>query len=557
MSESMSFVAYRRPALPGGDYAITATQAVSLDTAPYKAAKTFTVAAERFALPPTAIRSVFPPEGSLGDFSAVLPHVILDRPTLPWERSSGGPAGPWMALLVFSGEEQPEPHTVTVADLGVTLESHQSPTDPVTVIDVPRRIAADLLPPVADLQYLAHVRRTSEDTAVVLATRLPGPGVSSTAHLVSVEGLYDASGPRPGGGESVRLVTLANWRFASVDAKRSFPYLARALRDEGAPYRLPDSGEPLADAYLRQGYVPAPHFLRQGGTTLSWYRGPFVTGPSTAPPTIAPRTSDALLRFYSDVGMLDTGYAAAWQLGRLLALQNTAAANAMYAWKRRRAQNAKRTTGDVPLAVAPIDTAPPAAALNLLTDLATLTGVPARYLVPDERLLPVETVRFLRIDPYWISCLVDGAYSIGRLTRWDAEQDLSHPPLPDQPVRTGALIRSELVSGYPDLVIAGYDASGPLKPAGKAFLSPSVLLVLFDGELTRLDLQQNPASLHFGVELPADGQYAKTLRDGRDVGPLPLGPRGTIAPSAIAADPADFALQMIETAESVTFLAHP
>jgi hypothetical protein len=550
MSESMSFVAHLRPVLPGGDYSITAAQTISLDTAAYQTTRTFTVAAERFALPPTAIRSVFPPEGALGDFSAVLPHVILDRPTLPWERSPE----PWLAVLVFSGAEQPAPTTVTLADLGVPLERHETATDPVTVIDVPRALADDLLPPLRDLPLLAHVRRTEDDAAVVLASRLPQPGVSSTAHLVSLEGRYGKSGPLPGG-DTVRLVSLASWRFASVEAQRSFPYLARALRDEGAPFRLPDSGEPLADAYLRQGYVPAPHALRQGGTTLSWYRGPFVTGPSPSPEAVAPRTSDALLRFYSDVGMLDTGYAAAWQLGRLLALQNTAAANAMYAWKRRRAQSAKRTTGDVPLAVAPIDTSPPAAALGLLSDLATLTGVPARYLVPDERLLPSETVRFLRIDPYWISCLVDGAYSIGRLTRWDAEQDRAHPPLPAQPVLTGALIRSELVSGYPDLVVAGYDTAGPLAVARHSLLSPSVLLVLFEGELTRLDLEQNPASLHFGVELPADGQYAKTLRDGRQAGPFPLGRRGTISPAEIATDPADFALQMIETAESVTFLS--
>ena len=551
MSESMSFVAYRRPALPGGDYTVSATHTVSLDSAPCKATKTFTVATERFTMPPTAIRSVFPPEGSLGDFAAVLPHIILDRPTLPWEREPE----PWLAVLVFSGEEQPGPRTVTLADLSIPLERHETATDPVTVIDVPRALAADLLPPLRDLPYLAHVRRTDEDVAVVLATRLPRPGVSSTAHLVSLEGHYDASGPVLGGGDTVRLVTLTSWRFASVDAQRSFPYLARALRDEGAPYRLPDSGEPLADAYLRQGYVAASHALRQGGTTLSWYRGPFVTGPSTPPAATAPRTADALLRFYSDVGMLDTGYAAAWQLGRLLALQNTAAANAMYAWKRRRAQSAKRTTGGTPLAVAPIDTGPPAAALGLLTDLATLTGVPARYLIPDERLLPRETVRFLRIDPYWIDCLVDGAYSIGRLTRWDAEQDRVYPPLPGRPVLTGALIRSELISGYPDLAVTGYAASGPLPEARRALLSPSVLLVLFEGELTRLDLAQNPASLHFAVELPADGQYAKTLRDGRDTGPLPLGPHGTISPSAIDASPADFALQMIETAESVTFLS--
>jgi hypothetical protein len=28
----------------------------------------------------------FPPDGSLGEHSNVLPHIILNRSTLPWER---------------------------------------------------------------------------------------------------------------------------------------------------------------------------------------------------------------------------------------------------------------------------------------------------------------------------------------------------------------------------------------------------------------------------------------------------------------------------------------
>jgi hypothetical protein len=48
-----------------------------------------------------------------------------------------------------------------------------------------------------------------------------------------------------------------------------------------------------------------------------------------------------------------------------------------------------------------------------LARLALLHGVPFRHLVPDERMLPVESVRFFYLDPNWIAALIDGALSIG------------------------------------------------------------------------------------------------------------------------------------------------
>ncbi|MEV6861927.1 hypothetical protein AB0M44_13120 [Streptosporangium subroseum] len=170
-------------------------------------------------------------------------------------------------------------------------------------------------------------------------------------------------------------------------------------------------------------------------------------------------------------------------------------------------------------------------------------GVPYRYLVPDERLLPVETIRFLQLDPQWIAHLLDGATSIGRITRADADRDRMRPPLP--------LLRSER-------------------------LSPTVLLCLFRGVLGRLDLRQPPEEQHFGVEPPSDGRvsgrFGKTLRaadgsQGPSIPSLALGASGTVPVTALtnamatalavqasAFDSAAFARQMIETAERVTFL---
>lgn len=589
MAENLTFIGYRRPALPVGDYSISVKQTTSLDAATrFPAQRTFTVASERFALPPTAIRSVFPPDGSLGDHTNVLPHVVLDRPTRPWERAAGtslpDTAG-WLVLLVFPEDERPEPTAVTLGTLAAgpayipapTLETHEKAADPVNVIDVPRALLASIMPSANDLSRLAHVRSGDDETAVVIANRLPATGVTSTVHLVSVEGRYGPSGFDLGPdrlGALVRLVTLANWRFACVSREHTFAYLARTLAGEGRPYRLEDSGGPAADGFLRQGYVPVRHALRQGGRTVSWYRGPFVIGETPADPRFGVRASDELLRYHPDAGMFDIGYAAAWQLGRLLTLQHNAIATSMARWKRLRAMRLGREEpADHPLHIVEIDDSIPTDVADYLAALGRLEGVPFRYLVPDERLLPVETIRFLSVDAQWIAHLIDGATSIGRVTSADAERDRDHPPPLDTTRLTGALIRSDIVAAYPSLLIDGYDGNGTiLESGGTVRLSPTILLRLFKGVLARLDLHQSPEAQHFAVELPEDGRIAKSLRaadggPGPSTAPLPLGPSSTvpIGPlvtamatalhvDASTVDSAAFAFQMIETAERVTFL---
>ncbi|MEW2119897.1 hypothetical protein AB0945_32875 [Streptomyces sp. NPDC005474] len=589
MADTITFVDHSQPVLPAGQYVITTTQKITESPEPFPATRQFTVSADRFSLPAARVTAVFPPDGSLGDHHNVLPHVMLDRPTLPWERSSGVD-GPWLALLLFPQSQRPDPKVVRLADLGTgpahfpatPLEAHQSPDDQATVIDVPRRVLEEILPSAAELPYLAHLRRTegAPDVAVVLGNRLPSSDEPSTVHLVSVEGRYWADGFDLGPGEPdslVRLVSLASWKFACVAENQNFATLVRDLAQHGSPLRLADSGNAAADDLLRQGQVPVRHTLRQGGSTVSWYRGPLTTGPVAVSPLPTTRSSDGLLRFHPDIGMFEAGYAAAWELGRLLALQSTDYATALYDWKRRRSQKRLRATLEpatgYPLDVPDIDDTLPETVRTWLTGLAGLAGVPLMYLVPDERLLPVESIRFVSLDQQWIRHLLDGAFSIGRLTAADAELDRAGPPVHRAAVVTGALIRSGVVSGYPGLVIEAFTEGhdSPLEEVGTIRLTPDIMLCLFAGTLTRLDVRQRPEAVHFAVELPAPGQFGKSLRnadgtDGPVLAPLPLGPGGRLPigdlTSSIAATQGvetlgsgDFARQMIETAERVSFLS--
>ncbi|GAB1819471.1 hypothetical protein [Herbidospora sp. RD11066] len=559
----------RVPALQSGDYRITVDQTVSLDTQTATLTRTFTVAGERLALPPTAVRAVYPPDGATGDFSQTLPHVVLEGSTLPWQRDLGGVTkGPWLMVLLFAGAERPTPQVVAASTLGIPLEGAEKATDQVTVIDVPRTLLTSILPATADLPFTAHVRSgEGPDTAVVIGTRLPPAGQPCVAHLVSMENRL-GGGTLSSSGSTVRLVSLTSWKFTVVDADHSFAARVHDVAENSGPFRLPLTGNDAADAFLRRGLVPVRHRLRGGGRTVSWYRGPFTDGPVVGGPMTSGgpvRSADGLLRFTKSTGMLDLTYAAAWQLGRLLALRDDGLATTLLNWKRRRDRPAGAGDG-YPLKVPAADEGPPQEVVGWMNDLASLSDVPFTYLIPDEGLLPLESIRFVDVDPEWVRCLVDGAYSIGRVTPADAERDAAAGPLVTPARLTGALLRSSIVSAYPGLLIDGYSGDEPLTVARRVTLSPNILLVLFEGVLTRLDLHQKPEQQHFAVEPGGGGKVVRALRGvPGSTDPVTLSATGTVPLAALAGamarklnvktgfGSAAFARQMLETTERVTF----
>lgn len=112
------------PPLDAGDYVISVQQRVksrpgepALDrtipaaspagTTPVPLTQKFSVVAPRFVLDPSDIHSAFPPDSSSGAFDRNLPHVVLTKRALPWERYlvEGNKATPWLALLLLSPDE--------------------------------------------------------------------------------------------------------------------------------------------------------------------------------------------------------------------------------------------------------------------------------------------------------------------------------------------------------------------------------------------------------------------------------------------------------------------
>lgn len=351
-----------------------------------------TVKGSRFTLPPDMISARFPPLESTGEYEAVLPHLVFRRATLPWERSPSADGAndgtPWLALLVFHGSDvrtgQPLPWEARTARAGELLaseagvvsypdlgfEGDESADDPCLLIDIPAALWQRVAPRADDLRWLAHGRETGTAPvrfSVVVANRLPHADQRCTAHLVSVEGLREML---PGGSRQptdgvVRLISLASWSFTSHDPKQTF--IARVKALAVGPLQLPlaalatsavssaatapaghltndpaSDSDAQVDRALSVGYTAKNHHTRAGDRTVSWYRGPLLPyrksgDAATFTPLIdlgrPVHTADALLRYDATTGIFDVSYAAAWQLGRLLMLQNTSVATALAQWK--------------------------------------------------------------------------------------------------------------------------------------------------------------------------------------------------------------------------------
>lgn len=373
------------PPIKSGKYKIEVNQHVTIgqDFEPKipPAKKNFIVGGPRFSLSPSDIQSVFPPSNHRGNFDNCLPHIVFTRATLPWEQmmSEKDEQIPWMALLLFDEKDQLTTTNLHIADLLSKEEKYTNligkciyidkdkkiivepkpENETCTVIDISSDLFNRLVPTKEELKFLAHSRKvdtqhkkakvksdasTDNDGwfSVVVGNRLPASGdegIKNTAHLVSLEGLYtDNNGCNINSG-CVRLISLASWSFFSIEEKYHFNDLASKL-NVGTFGQLDDHSDPTKTSQ-NLGYEKLNHITRMGKTIKSWYRGPFVPYKykcSKDLPEPPHPCADAALRYDPDANNFDVSYAAAWQLGRLLALQNRNFAVAIFNWRRKMLQ---------------------------------------------------------------------------------------------------------------------------------------------------------------------------------------------------------------------------
>lgn len=364
----VTFIDACPPPLIDGDYQLEINQALDwkgpkAGKASFQSTYDFSVRGPRFTLDPSEIHAVYPPPNHRGHFQKNLPHMVLRRRSVPWERTlndqpvDSPPYYPWLWLASLSEEEikqydidpksvplskvfqSPDPGTLLTPN--IKPESGEDPASECLVIDVPVDLLQQLIPTKDDLQMMASARLVSiehkELTAemetgwfsVVLGNRFSANGQTNTQYLISLEGYESILAPaKIQGVEKVRLVVLSSWSFTNVDDKETFSELMNDLSVE----RLNLPTEPVEDQVVAKafsmGYVPMNHLTLEGEHTVSWYRGPLL--PMVMPtdtPTSYPN-GDAATRYDPAYGMFDVSLSAAWHIGRLLCLQNASVASA-------------------------------------------------------------------------------------------------------------------------------------------------------------------------------------------------------------------------------------
>src|SRR5688572_6949245 len=113
--QEMQLFDYCVPTLLSGTYYISTDQTITWTernvAQTYSKSQPFMVQGPRFAIDGAIVYGLFPPAAGTGQYESALPTIVLNRRTLPWERTisdtdaSSDPPIPWIALMVFTEDE--------------------------------------------------------------------------------------------------------------------------------------------------------------------------------------------------------------------------------------------------------------------------------------------------------------------------------------------------------------------------------------------------------------------------------------------------------------------
>lgn len=355
--------------------------------------------------------------------------------------------------------------------------------------------------------------------------------------------------------------------------------------------------EPQDHGLARIGTLELPYLQMTRGvagmlqaSTQTWFRGP-LTGATVSLGPLAnkfpqkgsstPSLPAHAHEFIINIGAgqpVEATYAAAFELGRLTALDDTAFATTYYQWKNDAATALRAQQQSGPsrhsLAASNDTSIPgiPSTVTNKVYAWKTLSGIPYRYLLADPGLLPNESIRFFYLDKNWINAFLCGAFSIGHTVQADIAPLLT-PLLMDPSEKSqimGFFINSLAVSGWPnfevDVTYTDHNTE-TITHTEENNLDVNISMFLLSKEFQQLDFHLHHGKVHTGF-LYDDGNYEKL--NGEQVvlsasypppleGPVPyINMERVINSSQIAGTigtgtVADFAFKMLEGKAKVQF----
>lgn len=270
-------------------------------------------------LPADEILAVYPPAGAEDATEVMLPHIALRARSLPWACPPLAGSGTFLAVLLFVDGEAGFSETTPTATCSLGL-------------------LRQILPKKPELELLCHVRELAADdplaardddrfVAIVIGNRLPAANKLCHACLVDLRRLGDAAWSdtpltAAQANAAVQLDLLHRWSFHTGAGGDYQAYFHRLLTPTAQnpsggvqAFGQRSDGQPLGDddgALLLAAPLPDEPDRRV------LYQGPLSPLPRDllVPPAAS---ADAALATTLD-GSETVGHAAAFELGRLLAL---------------------------------------------------------------------------------------------------------------------------------------------------------------------------------------------------------------------------------------------
>jgi hypothetical protein len=372
---SSPFVLYSNalPPITEGEYTLTVKVDVTVapspgvteedsNTASYPHSQKVLVAGPAAGLGAGDVVRVTPANGATGAFAGVVPSIVLARQTLPWEVAIDGQAAttPWLALVVLPRNQIKGPSSSPTGTKVHKLEDYltppggylvpqpspavlalwtaTSPAPQLATIELSVAALCAALPSVQELPLLCHVRDTSQAADVGAATQAvpvtstvlsntpvpPGTSAPLVAHLVNLDGFVPglwSAAPT----QDIRLISLWSWTFVSDGTPADFASSMQSVvagsfgSADGAtqatvPSLLVPMPAPSIDAPGARLDDRHPHLELRTAQPFMPYSGPL-------------RSMGTPRRTASDIGL-----AAAWQLGRLLLINNRVVFSAALDW---------------------------------------------------------------------------------------------------------------------------------------------------------------------------------------------------------------------------------
>ena len=191
--------------------------------------------------------------------------------------------------------------------------------------------------------------------------------------------------------KTYRFPVLAHWSFTTSEGA-TFETLMQDLDDGllgSVPAPKPQAPpKPAGPNVVETGHIELDHQTRRGDAAHAWYRGPFVPHPTDRDVPVGGKlpvahASDQLRRIVPD-GREDLAYAAAYEIGRLLALSRLSIVSALLRF--RREQFGAARIAHLLEKIIPVPLLPP------LEEVFDLSRLVAAKLVDQVAVAPVDVV---------------------------------------------------------------------------------------------------------------------------------------------------------------------